>query len=95
MPLVSASVAVNATATPLYSQRVPAGTVVYIANTDPSIDLLIGGSNVSRSLYSHVVNKNGGEAEIRMFYGDTLYGITGSGSTAITVGIMTTDGINL
>lgn len=90
MALVSASVAVNATATPLYTQRVPAGTDVYIANTDPSIDLLIGGSNVSRSLYSHVVVKNGGEDRVFLAYGDTLYGITGSGSTAITIGIMAT-----
>ncbi len=93
MSLVSASVSVgHAAATPLYSQRVPSGTMVYIANTDPSIDCLIGGSNVTRSLYSHVVAKNGGEAEIYLNYGDVLYGITGSGSTAITIGIMTTDG---
>lgn len=95
MPLVSASVAVGPTAVPLYTQKVHAGTDVYIANTDPSIDLLIGASNVSRSLYSHVIVKNGGEERIFMHYGDVLYGITGSGSTPIVIGVMANDGINL
>lgn len=93
MPLVSASVTVNNSAVPLFTQKVPAGTDVYVANTDPSIDLLIGASNVSRTLYSHVVVKNGGEEKVFLAYGDTLYGITGSGTTPITIGVMATGGV--
>ena len=87
--LTQAAVTVGEAATLLFRQQQYAGSIVSITNLDASINLLLGSSNVTRSLFAHEVAKGGGSHEIFIPYGESIYGITASGSTTITVNILT------
>ena len=90
MAILSQNVSVSSTAVPLYHHSYTSPTVVTVLNTDPSIDLLVGDSLLTRSNYGHRVAKNGGEHDIPINYGETIYGITDSGTTAINVHVFAT-----
>ena len=88
MALIGINVVVGGTATLLFTQDTPAGTSVTILNTDASVNLLLGSSDVSRTSYGHLVAKGGDEHVMYIPYGESIYGITASGTGTITVHVL-------
>lgn len=90
MAVLSQGITVGTTAVPLYHHAQTASIDVTVINNDASIDLLIGDVALTRTNYAHRVIKADGEQAFTMHYGETIYGITASGSTTITVHIFAT-----
>lgn len=88
MTLVAFNVTVGQTATLLFTQDAFLGTDVTVLNTDASVDLLLGGSSVARTAYGHLVTKGGDEQVMFIPYGESVYGITASGTGTINVHVM-------
>ena len=90
MALYSQTVTVGQTATLLYYHNEPNSATVTILNQDASVNLLIGGSDLTRSKYGHWIAKGNGEHDVMMNYGESLYGITETGTGTITVAVFGT-----
>jgi N-acetylmuramic acid 6-phosphate (MurNAc-6-P) etherase len=52
------------------------------------VDLILGSAGLTRTTFGFQVNKGGNHQEITLNYGDTIYGMTASGSTPITVNVL-------
>lgn len=90
MALVSLNVSVaSSTATLIFTQKAFAGSDVSLINLDASIDLLLGDAQCSRTEYGHLIAHGGDEHTMFIPYGESIYGCCASGTTPITINVMT------